>query len=108
VIFNLFVGPDIFFKYRPIRQTFTDILGNPVPYSPPYVPWDDALIRVTTYGFCAGLGLEIPLRRFFLTFDGRYNLSLVSHFTEAGPYRKWYQQSVQVMVGAGLVLVGKR
>jgi hypothetical protein len=107
VIFNLFVGPDIFFKYRPIRQTFTDILGDPVTF-PPYAFWDDALIRVTTFGFCAGLGLEDPLRRFFLTFDGRYNLSLVPHFTEASPYRKWYQQSFQVMFGAGYILVGKR
>ena len=108
VIFNLFVGPDIFFKYRPIRTTFTNLIGNPIPFTPPFEPFDDSLIRVTTFGFCAGLGLEAPLRSIFLTFDGRYNLSLVPHFTDAGPYRKWYQQSFQVMFGAGYVLIGKR
>ncbi len=108
VIFNMFVGPDIFLKYRPIRTTYTNLLGNPIAFTPPWVPFDDSLIRVTTFGFCAGLGLDAPLRHIFLTFDGRYNLSLVSHFTDAGPYSKWYQQSFQAMFGAGYTLVGKR
>jgi hypothetical protein len=106
--FNLFVGPDIFFKYSPVKIRYTDLLGDPVPYSTDYQPWNEAWIRVPTYGFSAGAGLEVPLRRFFLTFDGRYNLSLVSHFTDAGPYHRWYQQSIQVTVGVGFVLVGKR
>jgi hypothetical protein len=103
---NLFAGPDIFFKYSPVKIRFTNILGNPEPYFGLYTAWNDEWIRVPTYGLSAGLELEIPLRRFFLTFDGRYNLSLVSHFTEESVYRKWYQQSFQLMFGTGFVLIG--
>jgi hypothetical protein len=100
--FNLFVGPDFFFTANPVKVSliyYGYLVGSGFWLYPNRVPM---------YGVTAGLGLEFPLGWFFLTLDGRYNLGLVSRFTEDSPYRSWYQQSIQVMFGIGLVVVGKR
>jgi hypothetical protein len=102
--FSLFAGPDVFFNLGDVRYLITNWLGEEG-YGDP-LPQE--VIRVPTYGLTAGLGLDFPLGWFVLTLDARYNFSLVSSFTEAAGLGNWYQESLQVMFGAGLVVVGKR
>ncbi len=102
-IFNLFAGPDLQFKAGTVDWELTDLFGGMI-----YGFWQDANLRDPVLGLVFGLGMEFPLGSFFFTLDARYGMGLWSRFTDSSGIAPWYQNSVQLMVGAGLVLAGKQ
>jgi hypothetical protein len=102
-IFDLFAGPNLQIKTGTVDFEIKDYYGNVLLYG----WWDDAVLRDPVLGLVFGLGMEFPMGSYFFTVDARYSLGLWSRFTGSGGFGPWYQNYVQVMVGAGFVLVGK-
>jgi len=103
-IVNLFAGPNLQIKTGTVETTLKDPYGN-VYFSG---IWKDEVLRDPVLGLVFGLGMDFPLGSFFLTMDGRYSLALWSRFTDSSGFAPWYQNCVQLMAGAGFVLVGKQ
>jgi hypothetical protein len=103
-ILDLFAGPDLLVKAGRVDFEMTDPYGGVWLYG----YWDDEYLRDPLLGLVFGLGLEVPLGSYFITVDGRFCLGVTSRFTESADIGAWYQNSVQLMIGTGFVLVGKR
>ena len=103
-VFDLFAGPDLQIKTGNLEFELKDYYGNVYAYG----WWNDSVLRNPVLGLVLGLGMEFPMGSYFFTVDARYGLGLWSRFTGSAGFGPWYQNSVQVMVGAGIVLVGKQ
>jgi hypothetical protein len=103
-IFDLFAGPNLQIKTGTVDFEMKDYYGNVYVYG----WWNDSVLRNPVLGLVLGLGMEFPMGSYFFTVDARYGLALWSRFTGSAGFGPWYQNSVQVMVGAGFVLVGKQ
>jgi hypothetical protein len=103
-IFDLFAGPNLQIKTGAVDFELKDYYGNVLLYG----WWDESVLRDPVLGLVLGFGMEFPMGSYFFTMDARYSLGLWSRFTGSGGFGPWYQNSVQVMVGVGFVLVGKQ
>ena len=103
-IFDLFAGPNLQIKTGTADFEIKDYYGNVYLYG-----WlNDSVLREPVLGLVFGLGMEFPMGSYFFTVDARYSLGLWSRLTDSSGFAPWYQNSVQVMFGVGLVLVGKQ
>ena len=101
-LFELFVGPQAVLKLGEVSLRMEDY------WSYATGTWNDSYLEPLTLGAVAGIGWTFVRGANLFTIDVRYCHGLTSRMTAASGWADWYQNDVQLMLGFGRQLAGRR